>query len=430
MKRMILVAIFIATFMVGCSKTSIEITLEDYYLELLSSQFEKTPITKVKEDLKNYKYESKFNEYTKDLSEEEIEEMGASNMSDHIFTDTDGNELEVTVNESDKEVMMIMYKNKSKNTRKTISYSNVYSTSGLSGKDIESQKDILKKINFTNSTNDILDSYFRIVDKFSKENLKIEDIESILGADHELLDTGWQSKNAIDYLYRFENLGVYIRFEMKDDILSESDLYVDLEENSNYRLMINISDKDRYTGEEGFNLETNLISTVPPELSEEKSKVKEYYKNSNINIFKFIFKDVPLQFYSDKHKESDEKLTKLIEISLDKANDHNGVDFNSKKVVIEEDRPYDVDKTFLVNLKKGEAIKVEIAMEHSQAIETPIEISLVKCINYEDVYREHINNIGDGVFITDRVDESGDYEICVNMGDINKYRVKLYSLSK
>lgn len=115
----------------------------------------------------------------------------------------------------------------------------------------------------------------------------------------------------------------------------------------------------------------------------------------------------------------------MLYVNLDKEKDENGISFGSKRVVIEDDRPYDVDKTFKVKLKKGELLKINLEMENGKSLSIPIVITLQDLSTGEYIYSKSVDNTDENVFTTEKVDKDGEYEISVLISDLEKYKFEI-----
>lgn len=185
------------------------------------------------------------------------------------------------------------------------------------------------------------------------------------------------------------------------------------------------------------------VDDVKSILKMDYEKIEDEYNSEDTSRYLFAS-----DFGEDAYIDVETRGTKVKDIDLKiylgenanytvslSATNENVIDFMNKRVVIEDDRPYDVDKTFKVKLKKGELLKINLEMENGKSLSIPIVITLQDLSNGEYIYSKSVDNTDENIFTTEKVDKDGEYEISVLMSDLEKYKfeislVKEYILHK
>lgn len=428
MKRIIIVGILIMMSITGCISNKINNNnLQDYYGELISKSFKHISMNKVKKDLKEFEYEYKLQEYSKE-EKLEYEELEVNDYSDSKFKDNNGSFIRIIFNEESKEVSDILYSQKENDTNINIICGELSPSAIISGDNIEKQKEMINNLNLYKDLNEIVANYFKVVNNlYNKKHMTIEDLSNILKMDYESMNHEDESDESYRYLF-VSDFGedAYIRVETNGIEIKNIQLKIDLGENSNYNLTLYATNENELDKQSSFRLDTYISTSLSEDSIDELGNTKEEVLiESNIKLFDFLFKNKTLKFYSENYTEESEKENVLLYAKLDKDKDENGISFESKRVIEEEERPYDIDKTFKVKLKKGELLKIKMEMENNKNLSTPIVVTLKDLSNGEYIYSESTKNTNKNIFTTEKVDKDGEYEISVGMSDLSKYRFEI-----
>ena len=419
MKKIIIMGLVIIMSTVGCTSKNYD-NLEDFYGELINKPFKEISIDKVKKDLKEFEYEYKLQEYTEEKSE--YEELELSDYSDHIFKDGNGNTLDITFEEDSKEVSSVFYSHKEDDTNINIIHSDTSPSVGILGSNIEKQKEIISNLNLYKDLNEIVENYFKAVNNlYNKKNMTVEDLSNILNMDYENMDDEYDKGENSQYLFVSDfGENAYIDVETKGINVKNIKLKINLVEDSNYSLSLDATNEDEIYNEGPFILVTSISANHKSVYPKEEELIK-----SSTELFNLVFKNKDVNFYSENYTEESEKENTMLYVKFDKEKDENGISFESKRVVIEDDRPYDVDKTFKVKLKKGELLKINLEMENGKSLSIPIVITLQDLSNGEYIYSKSVDNTDENIFTTEKVDKDGEYEISVLMSDLEKYKFEI-----
>ena len=265
--------------------------------------------------------------------------------------------------------------------------------------------------------------------------MTLDDIKSILKTDYEEINDEYYREDTSGYAFVPEDAkGIEIKVETIGEKIKDADLYIDLVEGSNYRLILRATNESILDKESPFNLETSIMHNISEEFIDESGHAKEgSLTKKNVELFNFIFKEKKLNFYSEKYNEESEKETPLLEIKLDEVDDEDEdmyrIYFMDEKVITK-DEDYIKDTPIKLNLEKGESIKVEIEMESGRSLSIPIVITLQDLSNGEYIYSKSVDNTNENVFSTEKVDKDGEYEISVGMSDLKKYKYKVLAVKE
>ena len=434
MKKIIIMGLVIIMSVTGCS--SIEASsLEEFYGELINKPFKEISMDKVKKSLKNFEYEYELYEYSEEEVSEYEEDLEINDSSDNKFKDKNGSFINIMFDETNKEVSGILY-SKVENDTTTNMICGYYSPMvRMWGSNIEKQKHIIDNLKLYENLNQIVDSYFEAVSNlYNKEEMTIDDLESILKIDYDKIEDEEEYDNEETSQYLFvSDFGedAYVRVETKGTKVKDIDLKISLGEKANYRLSLSATNENTLDEKEPFMLETLISAHLSEDLVDESENIKEgVFNPENIKLFNFIFKGEDMNFYTENYNEESEKEIPLLEIKFDKNEDVNGIHFINKRAVDEDDKPYDVDKTFKIKLKKGELVKVEIEMDSGKNISIPIVITLKDLSNGEYIYSKSVDNTNENIFTSEKVDKDGEYEISVGMSDLDKYKFKILAVKE
>ncbi len=103
MKKIIILGLVIIMFATGCTAKG-DVSLEDYYGELINKPFKDISMDEVKKSLKGFDYEYELHEYSKEDTSEYEGDIELNDSSDNKFKDENGNFIDVTFDETNKEV--------------------------------------------------------------------------------------------------------------------------------------------------------------------------------------------------------------------------------------------------------------------------------------------------------------------------------------
>ena len=271
-------------------------------------------------------------------------------------------------------------------------------------------------------------SYFEAISNLRDEKeMTVDDVKSILKMDYEKMEDEYNSEDTSRYLFTSDfGEDAYIDVETKGTKVKDIDLKIYLVENANYTVSLSATNENPIDKNESFKLDTNILPSLGEDLLEESGNLKEgALTKSNAELLNFIFKGGYINFYAPSYNEESQKETSLLGVKLNKNEDENVIDFRNKRVVIEDDRSYDVDKTFKVKLKKGELLKINMEMETGKKLLVPIVITLQDLSNGEYIYSKSLDNTDENIFTTEKVDKDGEYAISVLMSDLEKYKFEI-----
>ncbi|WP_434798191.1 hypothetical protein [Terrisporobacter vanillatitrophus] len=427
MKKIIIVGILIIISITGCTSNRND-NLKDYYGELTSKSFKQISMEKVKKDLKEFEYEYKLQEYSKE-EKLEYEELGINDYSDNKFKDDNGSFISITFNEESKKVSDILYSQKENNTTINTIRDELGSSTLISGDNIEKQKEIINNLNLYKDLNEIVENYFKVVNNlYNKKDMTIEDLSNILKMDYEIMEDEDEYHSEENYKYLFVSdfgEGAYIDVETDGMKVIYIKLNIYFGQNSNYNLTLSATNENELDEKSPFRLDTNISTSLNKDSNDKSGNPKEEALiESSTELFNLVFKNKEINFYSENYTEKSEKENILLYAKLDKDKDENGISFESKRV-IEEDRPYDVDKTFKVKLKKGESLKIKMEMENNKNLSIPIVITLKDLSTKKCIYSKSVDNTNEKIFTTEKAHKDGEYEISVGMSDLSKYKFEI-----
>lgn len=414
-------------YVTGCTAKG-NVNLEDYYGELINKPFKEISMAEVKKSLKGFEYEYELHEYSKEDISEYEGYMELNDSSDNKFKDGNGNFIDVTFDETNKEVSGLEYSKEEKDIKTKIVCGESFSMAILYGSNIEKQKNIIDNFKLYKSLNQIVKSYFKAVSNLRDEKeMTVDDVKSILKMDYEKMEDEYNSEDTSRYLFAPDfGEDAYIDVETKGTKVKDIDLKIYLGENANYTVSLSATNENQIDKNESFRLDTNISPSLGEDLVDELGNLKEgALTKSNVELFNFIFKGGDINFYAPSYNEESENETSLLGVKLNKNEDENVIDFRNKRVVIEDDRPYDVDKTFKVKLKKDELLKINMEMKTGKKLSVPIVITLQDLSNGEYIYSKSVDNTDENIFTTEKVDKDGEYEISVLMSDLEKYKFEI-----
>lgn len=139
MKKIIIMGLVIIMSVTGCTAKG-DVSLEDYFGELINKPFKEISMDKVKKSLKDFEYEYELHEYSKEDTSGFEGDMEIPDISDNKFKDKEGNLLDISFDESNNEVAGINFSKIENKTSTNIIFSESFSTVMISGTDIEKQK--------------------------------------------------------------------------------------------------------------------------------------------------------------------------------------------------------------------------------------------------------------------------------------------------
>lgn len=405
---------------VGCTSKNYD-NLEDFYGELINKPFKEISIDQVKKDLKEFEYEYKIQEYSKE-EKLEYEELELSDYSNHIFKDDNGGTLDITFEEESKIVSNIFYSHKEKDTNINIIHSDISSMVGILGSNVEKQKEIISNLNLYKDLNEIVENYFKAVNNlYNKKDMTVEDLSSILDMDYENMNDEYDEEENSQYLFVSDfGENAYIDVETKGINVKDIKLKIGLGDKSNYSLSLDSTNENEIDKEGPFKLVTFISANHKSTYPKEEALIK-----SSTELFNLVFKNKEINFYAENHTKESEKENTVLHVKFDKEKDENGISFESKRVIIEDDRPYDLDKTFKVKLKKGELLRIKMEMEDNKKLSIPIVITLQDLSNGEYIYSKSVDDTNENTFTTEKVHKDGEYEISVGMSDLSKYKLEI-----
>lgn len=435
MKKIIIMGLVIIMSVTGCTAKG-DVSLEDYYGELINKSFKDISMDEVKKSLKGFDYEYELHEYLKEDTSEYEGDIELNDSSDNKFKDENGNFIDVTFDETNKKVSGIGYSKEEKDTTRNIICGKSFSMAILYGSNIEKQKNIIDNLKLYKNLTQIVEPYFEVVSNLRDgKEMTVDDVKSILKIDYKEINDEYYRENTSGYEFVQEDAkGIEIKVETKDKKIKDADLYIDSAEGSNYRLILRATNESILDKESPFNLETSIMLNISEEFIDESGHAKEgALTKKNVELFNFIFKRKNINFYSEKYNEESEKNTPLLEIKLDEVDDEDEdmyrIYFMDEKVITE-DRDYIKDTPIKLNLEKGEYLKVEIEMKSNEKLSIPIVITLQDLSNGEYIYSKSVDNTNENVFTTEKVDKDGEYEISVGMSDLKKYKYKVLAVKE
>ena len=434
MKKIIILGLVIIMSVTGCS--SIETSsLEEFYGELINKPFKEISMDKVKKSLKNFEYEHELHEYSEEEASKYEEDLEINDSSDNKFKDKNGSFINIMFDETNKKVSGILYSKIENDTTINMICSDYSPMVRMWGNNVDKQKNIIDNLKLYEDLKQIVNSYFEAVSNlYNKEEMTIDDLESILKIDYDKIEDEEQYDNEETSQYLFvSDFGedAYVRVETKGTKVKDIDLKISLGQNANYRLSLSATNENTLDKKDPFMLETLISGSLSEDLVDESGNIKEgVFNPENIKLFNLIFKGKDTNFYTENYNKESEKEIPLLEIKFDKNKDVNSIHFINKRAVDEVDKPYDVDKTFKIKLKKGELVKVEIEMDSGKNLSIPIVITIQDLSNGEYIYSKSVDNTNDNVFTSKKVDKDGEYEISVGMSDLNKYKFKILAVKE
>lgn len=434
MKKIIIMGLVIIISITGCSSTK-PISLEEFYGELINKPFKEISMDKVKKSLKNFEYEYELYEYSKEEASEYEEDLEINDLSDNKFKDENGSFINIMFDETNKEVSGILYSKIENDTTTNMICSDYFPIVMMWGNNIKKQKNIIDNLKLYEDLKQIVDSYFEaVINLYNKEEMTVDDLKSILKIDYEKIEDEEQYDDEETSQYLFvSDFGeeAYIEAKTKGTKVKDIDLKIYLGEKANYSLNLSVTNESIFDKEQPFRLETNISANLSEDLVDESGNIKEgVFNPENIKLFNLIFKGKDTNFYTENYNEESEKEIPLLEIKFDKNKDVNSIHFVNKRAVNEDDKPYDVDKTFKIKLKKGELVKVEIEMDSGKNLSIPIVITLQDLSNGEYIYSKSVDNTNENIFTSEKVDKDGEYEISVGMSDLDKYKFKVLAVKE
>lgn len=278
---------------VGCTSKNYD-NLEDFYGELINKPFKEISIDQVKKDLKEFEYEYKLKEYSKE-EKSEYEELELSDYSNHIFTDDNGGTLDITFEEEIKIVSNIFYSHKEKDTNINIIHSDISSMVGILGSNVEKQKEIISNLNLYKDLNEIVENYFKAVNNlYNKKDMTVEDLSSILDMDYENMNDEYDEEENSQYLFVSDfGENAYIDVETKGINVKDIRLRINLVENSNYSLSLDATNENEIDKEGPFRLVTSISANHKSAYPKEEALIK-----SSTELFNLVFKNKEISFYS------------------------------------------------------------------------------------------------------------------------------------
>ncbi len=431
MKKSISISLLIMFIITGCSNIEISTSLEDFYLQSIIEQTEDTSLKEAKESLKNFDYEYKLEEYSKQYSKEEIEsfekEFGEkfeiSDISYNTFSDKNSN-IEIVFNETDKKITSSSYTLNEENIKKTINKMNDTCSINISGDNIKYIHEIIDRLNLSEKTNKGVNLYFQIVNSMkNNKNITIKDIQEILNSKYTKRKEEFYGDNYYIYTFKMGDGDMYIEANEENGEVVKLEMQLGISDYVNYLVSLTVTNKDIFTKEKGFNLEMNMNSNLIYNMFDKpQNEIKEASKPINKELFEFAYRNGKLKYYTDEY---DENKTDIIETRYNKEEKAYVINPNENRVVNESLYGID-DKVLTIKLNKSEKINLDINTE--KEIEKPIKITLMDVSNDKVIFEKEINSKSKNTISTKQVDKDGEYKLVFDIDNLDNYNIKIIAI--
>lgn len=435
MKKAIIIGIVSMLALTGCKSQTIEpsSSLEEFFKQSLDENIKDISLKDSKKALKEFEYEQEDTKYSKQEKEEFNKEFRTEldDYSDHIFKDKEKNELNIYFNEGKKEVKHIAYVENNENTSKRMAYVNDMTMVDINTSDLNSQHEMLKRLNLSPDSNNIVDLYIRVVDIMNENTkIKIEDIIEILKLDYtNSYEAEWDTPRDI---YTFTKLdeNLYIEIIVEEDMVTNAKLNFGMSENANYSISISTDNKDRYITEsdqEEFNTNISIINSSGENDDEESfTEVSEKEKASNKELFEFVYNGKEVTYYSKDYNTNE---IEIIEGRYNAEEQAYVVSPNQDRI-IEEGLYYEGIKLFKTRLKKDEHIRLEFRTEDKNELGKESVVSMEDLSNGEIILVETVVFKNKNILETPKVEKDGEYAIIFGIENMDAHNVKAYAIKK
>lgn len=431
MKKAIAIAILTMSTITGCSKVEVSTNIEDFYLQSTIEQTEDISLKEAKKSLKNFEYEYKLEEYSKQYSKEDIEsfekEFGEkfeiSDFSYNTFNDKDSS-IEIIFNETNKKIESSSYIKNEENIKKKIDKSNDACSINISGDNIKYIEEMINRLNLSKETNEVVGLYFETVNNMkNNKDITIEDIQKTLDTEYEKREEELFGDNYYIYAFRMKDGDTYIEVEVDNEEVVRLGIDIGISEYTNYLVRISATNENIITKEKGFTLDMNMNSNLNYQMFDKpQDEIKEAYKPVNKELFEFTYRNGNLKFYTDEY---DENKTDIIEGRYNKEEEAYVVIPNEVRVVSES--LYGIDeKAVIMKLNKDEKINLEINTE--KEIGKPVSVTLVDLSNGKVIFEEEIDDKSKNIISTEKVDKDGEYKLVFGIDNMENYKIKVSAM--
>ncbi len=431
MKKSIAIALLTMSTITGCSKVEVSTNIEDFYLQSTIEQTEDISLKEAKKLLKNFEYEYKLEEYSKQYSKEDIEsfekEFGEkfeiSDFSYNTFSDKDSS-IEIIFNETNKKIESSSYIKNEENIKKKIDKSNDACSINISGDNIKYIEEMINRLNLSKETNEVVGLYFETVNNMkNNKDITIEDIQKTLDTEYEKREEELFGDNYYIYAFRMKDGDTYIEVEVDNEEVVRLGIDIGISEYTNYLVRISATNENIITKEKSFTLDMNMNSNLNYQMFDKpQDEIKEAYKSVNKELFEFTYRNGNLKFYTDEY---DENKTDIIEGRYNKEEEAYVVIPNEVRVVSES--LYGIDeKAVIMKLNKDEKINLEINTE--KEIGKPVSVTLVDLSNGKVIFEEEIDDKSKNTTSTEKVDKDGEYKLVLGIDNMDNYKIKVSAM--
>lgn len=431
MKKSIAIALLTMSTITGCSKVEVSTNIEDFYLQSTIEQTEDISLKEAKKSLKNFEYEYKLEEYSKQYSKEDIEsfekEFGEkfeiSDFSYNTFSDKDSS-IEIIFNETNKKIESSSYIKNEENIKKKIDKSNDACSINISGDNIKYIEEMINRLNLSKETNEVVGLYFETVNNMkNNKDITIEDIQKTLETEYEKREEELFGDNYYIYAFRMKDGDTYIEVEVDNEEVVRLGIDIGISEYTNYLVRISATNENIITKEKSFTLDMNINSNLNYQMFDKpQDEIKEAYKPVNKELFEFAYRNGNLKFYTDEY---DENKTDIIEGRYNKEEEAYVVIPNEVRVVSES--LYGIDeKAVIMKLNKDEKINLEINTE--KEIGKPVSVTLVDLSNGKVIFEEEIDDKSKNTISTEKVDKDGEYKLVFGIDNMDNYKIKVSAI--
>lgn len=430
MKKAIVIALLTIATIAGCSKVEVSTNIEDFYLQSIIEQTEDISLKEAKKSLKNFEYEYKLEEYSKQYSKEDMksfekefgEKLEISDMSYSTFSDKDSN-IEIIFDETNKKMMGSTYIKNEENIKKKIDKTNDICSINISGDNIKYIEEMINRLNLSKDTNEAAGLYFEMVNNMkNNKDITIEDIQETLDTEYEKRKEELFGENYYIYTFRMKDGDTYIEVEVDNEVIK---LGIDIgaSDYTNYLIRISATNENLLSKGKGFSLDMNINSTLNNKMFDKPQyETKEAYKPVNKELFEFAYRDGKLKFYTDEY---DENKTDIIEGRYNKDERAYVIIPNEVRVVSES--LYGIgDKVVTMKLNKDEKINLEINTE--KEIGKRVSITLMDLSKGKVILEEEIDANSKNTISTEQVDKDGEYKLVFGIDNIDNYNIKISAI--
>lgn len=294
MKKIIMIGILMIFTITGCQKQVVNKinSLEEFYVRSLDKDVTEISLEDSKEILKEFEYKYELQTYSKE--EREIykdtfgEEPKVSNFSSNMFTDVANNEVEILYNETNKKVSSISYTENVDGTLKKMSKMDNNCNISISTNNVESQRDMMKRLNLSHAVSDTVNSYFDLANNIkSNPEIKIDDVVNILNLDSKKREENYLDEVIEIHTFKNQDEGIYIDVEVKDDKVISAKINLEMDEKINYNVYMTTTNND-------FNMKINIMENLN---ANSKDNLEKDKKNEQ-DLFNFVYNDSEIEYYT------------------------------------------------------------------------------------------------------------------------------------